>query len=46
MTSKEIIQNTDINQVNELRLTPNAIKVSEARYLRKDESGKIAETPQ
>lgn len=28
-----------------LRITPNALKVLESRYLRKDENGKIIETP-
>lgn len=32
--------------VNGLSLTPNAVKVLEKRYLKKDEEGKIVETPE
>jgi ribonucleoside-diphosphate reductase alpha chain len=34
-----------IDKDTKIKLTPNAVKVLESRYLRKDENGKIIETP-
>ena len=34
-----------IDKDTKIKLTPNAVKVLESRYLRKDENGKIVETP-
>jgi len=47
MSSTEIIENTDKNAAPEkIRLSGNALTVLDARYLKKDEQGKVIEEPQ
>ncbi len=47
VSSTEIIENTDKNTAPEkIRLSGNALTILEARYLKKDEQGKVIEEPQ
>ncbi len=49
METQKVQENRILNQLKKeekIKLTPNSLKVLEARYLKKDKTGKVVETPE